>query len=196
MLYVSDIDTTGRAVVRIKDSENSEYELSFFETELMSELKECSIVPQTVVGLFKYGSQLYITPVHGVELQVVGLLGEPYFHIVDKLGSNGARPFRSYGLYNFCLQENAYSDDVKPFSVAKLLLETCGDVWQAEDAKSRIETTREYISICVEDSEYQSVYLRFGISDYTQLQRAYLKYKVLKKAVDAGSTRLVRLPIR
>ena len=49
MLYVSDIDTTGRAVVRIKDYENSEYELSFFETELMSGLKECGIIPQTVV---------------------------------------------------------------------------------------------------------------------------------------------------
>lgn len=189
MLYVA--SAVGDALglnVTIKDTEDAEAEFCVSRENLWAELRGRGIQPQLVVGLFKSGRTLLITPVSSVELQVLKLLKDPYFVIRDTLGDGGAKEFGSYGLYNFTERVGHYSTPDTAFSIAKLLLEHCGDMWDSESGNARIETTREYIAVCVENTKFQSTYLRFDIESYEKVNRAYTKYKMLRKGISANQS--------
>lgn len=72
-------------------------------------------------------------------------------------------------------------DEGKCMSIAKLLLETCGT--EFDRGAYQVDTTRNYIAVCVDDQKYQSVYLRFDIKDYSKLQMMYAKYSILKSGL-------------
>lgn len=180
MLYVSQETQcdVGIEEIVIKDSEDTEVTLRFTKDELWPGLKERDITPQTVVGLFKHENDVIVTPVTGVEMQVMKQLHNPHFYVADKLGADGASAYKSYGLYNYSIESSWGSPDTA-CSIAKLLLDTCGEVMDKEAGRTRLETTTEYIAVCVDNSKYQSLYLRFDIKDYNKVQRAYTKYKMM-----------------
>ena len=188
MLYIPEsvgVDVVGRIIVC--DSDTNEEVINCAISDFWDELVQHGIVPQTVVGLFKKDSTLLITPVTKIEMQVMKLLKVPYFFVRDTLGDGGAKAYGSYGLYNFTTHEVRWSAPDTACSIAKLLLETCGEVQDLDTTNQRIETTTDYVAVCVDNTKYQSTYLRFDIEDYTKVQRAYLKYKMLKHTAGAGS---------
>lgn len=186
MLYVhSDTRYGGPAYqydkVVIKDTENADFCIELPFAKLLGHLREHGIMPQTVVGLFVDGSMFLITPVHQVELQVMKQLTNPRFFVDDKLGKQGASAYKSYGLYNFQIESDGFfgTSNYKGRSVARLLLETCGEDVDKGTGDWRIETTKDYIAVCVDNTSYQTVFLRFDIESYSKLQRAFMKYKML-----------------
>lgn len=180
MLYVSQETRcdVGLEEIIIKDSDDTEVLMRFTKDELWPGLKESGITPQSVVGLFKYEHNAIVTPVTGVEMQVMKQLSNPHFYVADKLGADGASAYKCYGLYNFTV-ENGWGSPDTACSIAKLLLDTCGEVMDKDAGRTRLETTQEYIAVCVDNSKFQSLYLRFDISDYNKVQRAYTKYKMM-----------------
>lgn len=184
MLYVSPessccVKDSFEQEVTILDTENAEFSAKFVCTaDIIDELSAAGIMPQNVAGFYKSGRTFYISPINSVELSVFGLLEHPYFFTSDKLGSSGSEVVKSYGLYNMCLATSMFDEDTMPMSIAKLLLETCGTDYKR--GEWRIDTTREYIAICVANEKFQSVYLRYNIKDYNKLLRLYTKYSVLK----------------
>ena len=185
MLYVStdtksDTMSSYIETVVIKDTEDEAFMIKVPSEELWSGLKAQGVVPQQVVGLFKIENRLLVTPVSGVELKVLQLLQNPHFFVRDKLGQSGASAYTCYGLYNFTTQDSYFSSNVdNACSVAKLLLESCGEAYDREAGSMRLETTRDYIAVCVDNTKFQSLFLRFDIADYNKVTRAYTKYKML-----------------
>lgn len=181
MLYVApDEKDAYSSEVIIKDTDDDEFLIKVGNCELWDTLKANDITPQQVVGLFKSGSRVLVTPVSSVELQVLKLLENPHFFVSDKLGQSGAEAYQCYGMYNFTTQTSLFRDNVdKACSIAKLLLESCGEAYDREAQSVRLETTRDYIAVCVDNTKFQSLFLRFDIKDYNKVTRAYTKYKML-----------------
>ena len=182
MLYIPDTEEVkSRSLVTVKDSDSDKVVLAADWYSFWKLLNESGVMPQTVVGLFKHENTLLITPVDSVELQCLAMLKNPHFFVRDTLGDGGANHYKSYGLYNFTEHTDRYSAPEHAFSVAKLLLEHGGETTDNKTQNYRIETTREYIAVCVHNTKFQSTYLRFDIDDYKTVNRLYTKYRVLKK---------------
>lgn len=182
MLYIPDSGgVLAQDEVVILDSETNELKLEAPWNQFWPELGRQHIVPQSVVGLFRKESTLLITPVSKIEIKVMALLHNPHFFVRDTLGDGGAGAYGSYGLYNFTDTTSKWQTPDESYSVAKLLLENCGEAKDEISGNARIETTRNYIAICVDNTKFQSTYLRFDIEDYDRVTRAFVKYKMLKR---------------
>lgn len=169
--------------VVIKDTEDDEFVLRVYASELKAMLEEQGIMMQAVAGLFATEDWIFITPLSGVELQAFKQLTNPHFFMRDKIGEKGARSYVSYGLYNFGIVEDSWSRSPdRACSIARLLLDSCGEARDDNTGGSRMETTQDYIAVVVDDQRYQVLYLRFDIVDYQKVQRLYSKYRMLNMA--------------
>lgn len=174
--------------ITIIDVETGEEVLTCESGDVLNALTNRGIQPQLVVGLYKKGSTLIISPIEKMEVNVLKLLKDPYFVMRDKLGGKGAKPVHPYGLYNFTMTDTRYGTSglESSYSIAKLLLDNCGELYDGQAIGVRIETTKEYIAVCIADNKHQSVYLRFDITDWNALTRLYAKYQMLHRKSDVG----------
>lgn len=184
--------------VVFKDTDNEDFRLELPVGRVLDYLLGQHIMPQSVVGLFVAGSTLLVTPVHQVELQVLKQLTNPHFFIGDKCGKKGASAYKSYGLYNFIGEEVDlfFTNECKGRNIARLLLESCGESIDKGTGDWRLETTTNYIAVCVDNTSYQTVFLRFDIESYSKLTRAFMKYKMLNLREVAPKTYVYEIPSR
>jgi len=187
MLYVSTdspfcSQKFGASGVVIKDTNDDAYSLELgCDPVILDRLRDLNIMPQTIAGFYHDWRSVHLYPITSVELKVFDLLENPYFFVSDKMHSEGAGKIKSFGIYNMCLSSGGFMDEGKCMSIAKLLMETCGT--EFDRGAYQVDTTRNYIAVCVDDQKYQSVYLRFDIKDYSKLQMMYAKYSILKSGL-------------